>query len=181
MSYHPTFPVEFYSKNRLEYHGLGYSIMLFLLFLIIGMPDDNTPLLLKLTINLIIGLSLLSIVFWFYQIFNSNKPAIVITRYHLNLRKGSRYKTIHYRNIHKIYTMSDTLGNGGSALSPEVYYLIIETKDNDTLSFPLTNADYQGTPYNAKEIYHLIMQAYKGEKLSYQGMAMGESRGFYTL
>ncbi|MDO4426688.1 MAG: hypothetical protein Q4B88_01020 [Moraxella sp.] len=181
MSYNPTFPVAFYSKNRLEYHGLGSSILLFVLFLIIGNLDNSTPLLIKFPINLMIGLSLLSIIFWLYQIFNSKKPSIVIARYYLNLRRRSRYKTIHYRNIRKIYTISDTIGNGGRALFPEVYYLIIETKDEKTLSFALTNSDYQGTLYNAKEIYHLIAQAHKGEKLSYQGVDMGESRGFYTL
>lgn len=180
MSYNPTFPTEFYAHKALAYHMLFYGGVLALMFgVLLYLTEFSAPKFLNIAMIFFSLMAVLLIMISLYEILFP-KPSLIIHRYYLVYYRKFSQKTIHYRNIAHIKIDSTLLGHG-RATSPELYFLLITTKEEELISIPLTNAYYNGTLYNPKEIYHLIMQAYKGEKLSYQGVNMRESFGAYTL
>lgn len=180
MSYNPTFPAEFYAHKALAYHMLFYGSGLVLMFGgLLYLTEFSAPKFLNIAMIGFCVIAVLLTLFGLYEILFP-KPLLIIHRYYLVYYHRFSQKTIHYRNIARIEINSGLLGRG-RATSPELYFLLITTKEEELISIPLPNTYYQGTLYNPKEIHHLIRQAYNGEKLNYQGVNMGESFGAYTL
>lgn len=166
MSYNPTFPVEFYNPNRhllkIVVFGGILDFVFIWGFLLSNRNDDLGITIMAMTsIALFSFLTLFAIKKLFFP-----KPILIINRYYLTYTSFGKHHNIRYTKI-KSLTIFSILNQ--NIPSEPFYFARIIDKNGEQLEIPLPNLEYQGTPYNGKEIYHLIMQAYKGEKLSYQG------------
>lgn len=173
MSYNPTFPAEFYEKNgRMLY---TFAISLIFLIVIFKFIHFDDPLGIKI-MAIILTIVFIPMALFSLKLLIFPKPTLIIERYQLTTPYFLFWQqSIKYRDIHS-FDIESYVHKG-----IEQYIMTMNLKSGEIKSLALTEKDYQGTLYNAKEIYHLIIQAHKGEKLNYQGVDMGESRGFYTL